>query len=54
VHGDFTTQRILVMELLAGVPLGRAGAALARTALGPTGGYPGRLTRTRIPLGFFR
>ena len=33
LHGDFTTQRILVMELLDGVPLGRADAVIAERGL---------------------
>jgi ubiquinone biosynthesis protein len=33
LHGDFTTQRILVMELLDGVPLGRADPVIAERGL---------------------
>ena len=33
LHGEFTTQRILVMELLDGVPLGRADAVIAERGL---------------------
>jgi ubiquinone biosynthesis protein len=33
LHGDFTTRRILVMELLDGVPLGRADAVIAERGL---------------------
>jgi ubiquinone biosynthesis protein len=33
LHDDFTTQRILVMELLDGVPLGRADAVIAERGL---------------------
>jgi ubiquinone biosynthesis protein len=33
LHGEFTTQRILVMEFLDGVPLGRADAVIAERGL---------------------
>ena len=36
LHGEFTTQRILVMELLDGVPLGRADAVIAERGLDRT------------------
>jgi ubiquinone biosynthesis protein len=36
LHADFTTQRILVLELLDGVPLGRADAVIAERGLDRT------------------
>jgi ubiquinone biosynthesis protein len=36
LHGDFTSQRILVMEFLDGVPLGRADAVIAERGLDRT------------------